>query len=481
MESTTKGLAVAAGALLLVAAILASAGPAGYGFMALLGAGILGCAALVSHDARRGALATAMWSAGASAYLLSHKMAAEAGPSICNVNQVINCDLVNASAASEMFGLPITLFGLAFYIGLALAAALAGPLREGAGRAEDARFDQVNALFGIVNVAYSIYLAWQSESIGAVCVVCVSMYLGNALLLASGLIALRRQRVRLLDQAGGLVMSAPSATIAGVFLVVTLIGSSAWATRSHGPVLALTPTPAPTPTSSTGGTAPAPPAPQEEPDVSAIYHLPRGVVTTSGDEPTLGSKDPKYILLEWADFACPHCAHAFGEVHQLIAENPDLQLRFRVFPLTGNCNPALEHENGPERCFAALAAFCAGKQGKFFEVAGKLFQNQPNYYHGSQYQVTSDDLTAVAEEAGVDLTAWNSCMADPAMLQRIQADAVAGAQTGLEGTPSFFLKGTHGEQWIEVAAGPDGVSQMLAAARSGAQLPPAPPAPPAGM
>ena len=150
------------------------------------------CAAVIAREPRRGAVLTAIFAALANAYLLKNKFAAGGGPSICNVNTVVNCDVVNASAASEMFGVPITVFGLAFYAGLAIAGILAGATPREA-EPERARFDQLNVLFAVVNLVFSAYLAYQSKLIGAVCLVCVSIYLANVLLLASGWLALRHR------------------------------------------------------------------------------------------------------------------------------------------------------------------------------------------------------------------------------------------------------------------------------------------------
>jgi len=463
MGTTVKALGALA-ALAVVAGAAAQLAGQPLAWVAVLLAALLLCAAAIAHDPRRGAFLTAVVCALSNAYLLQAKCAAT-GTSVCNVNSVVNCDIVNSSAASMMFGLPITLFGLAFYIGLAIAAAFAGPTPTGPGRVEDARFDQLNTLFAAFNVLYSLYLAYQSSLIGAICIVCITIYIGNALLLWSGIAALRRQDLSPLEEPGGLLTSSPLVLIAGAFALGIFVGSPAWG-RCEVKIdtTALTaPRPAPTPTSGA-------PLPEPQPsDVSALYHLPRGLVTTTGQEPRKGSADPKYVLLEFADFGCPHCALASRDLEEMLVREKDLQLRFRVFPLTGACNPAIPQDAGPERCFAALAAFCAGQQGKYFEMSHLLFANQPAFAPG--------DLTIMAEQVGLDMTRWGECMQDPAASAAIQADAIAGATAEIHGTPSFFLLGTHGDQFVEVPH-LEVVPQLLAAHRAGTLLPPPPPAPP---
>ncbi len=429
------------------------------------------CAAVIAREPRRGAVVTAIFAALANAYLLKNKFAAGGGPSICNVNEVVNCDVVNASAASEMFGVPITVFGLAFYTGLAIAGIQAGATpREG--EPERARFDQLNVLFAVVNLVFSAWLAYQSKLIGAVCLVCVSIYLANVLLLASGWLALRRQSLSPLEEPAGIPLSREMGTITAFFLVITVTLATVWAQRPRT-LDALTqrpPAPAPAPTQA--GQVPAPPpAPVAPPPdaLARIYHQPRGPVTSSGTEPMLGNPNAKYTLLEFADYGCPHCAMTSKLLHPLVEKNPDLQLRFRVFPLTAACNPALQNDSGPDRCYAALAAECAGRQGKFWEMSALLFANQPNFAYS--------DLGFMAKQIGLDVPKWDACLDDPAAMARVQADAIAGAKAGIHGTPTFFLLGAQGTDWIEVSGGIEAVEQILVTSRAG-NLPLAPPAPP---
>ncbi len=128
-----------------------------------------------------------------------------------------------------------------------------------------------------------------------------------------------------------------------------------------------------------------------------------------------------------------------------------------------------QHDAGPDRCYAALAAECAGRQGKFWEMSALLFANQPNFAY--------NDLSFMAKQLGLDVAKWDACLDDPAAMARVQADAIAGAKAGIHGTPTFFLLGAQGSDWIEVSGGIEAVEQILVTSRAG-NLPPAPPPPP---
>jgi len=433
---------------------VAAAGSVGVGLFAtelslvfyLLGA-LLFCAGVIAYEARRGALATALLCAGANGYLFSQKMSGS-GPSRCNINEVLNCDVINTSEASELFGVPITLFGVAFYTGLALAAMLHERTTP--------KFHQVSGLFALFNLGVSAWLAWESKQLGAVCVVCITIYIGNALLLWAALKGVTAEGQKLFDQLGGALTARSSLLITATFAVVLLTGLAQWQdAASSGPDF--TPKPAPT----------ADAAPAQPDDLSRLFARPRGTVTLDGSEPVLGNKDAPYLVVEFADYGCPHCARAARDVATLVEQVPEIQVRFKVFPLTSMCNPGIDTDSGPERCLAALAAECAGGQGKYFEMSHLIFANQS---HMSQ-----DDLTYMASQIDLDMDAWNACMADPANLERVVEDAAAGVRAGVMGTPTMFLKGTHGDEFIEVR-GVMGVFALVDAHRSGIKLPaPGPP------
>src|SRR5262245_48927998 len=101
----------------------------GLALAAVLVAAVLSCAGLVWCAPRGGFAATALLGAAASGYLFSRKLDAT-GPSICNINQVVNCDLVNSSANSELFGVPIALLGVGFFVGVLVVAAVASAPRH---------------------------------------------------------------------------------------------------------------------------------------------------------------------------------------------------------------------------------------------------------------------------------------------------------------------------------------------------------------
>jgi protein-disulfide isomerase len=73
-----------------------------------------------------------------------------------------------------------------------------------------------------------------------------------------------------------------------------------------------------------------------------------------------GNENAKVVLVEYGDYQCPHCGHAYPilkEVQKHFGEN--LKFVFRNFPLENIHAFALP---------AAIATEAASKQGKYWEI-----------------------------------------------------------------------------------------------------------------
>ncbi|HYS83152.1 MAG TPA: thioredoxin domain-containing protein [Anaeromyxobacteraceae bacterium] len=85
-----------------------------------------------------------------------------------------------------------------------------------------------------------------------------------------------------------------------------------------------------------------------------------------GGAPVRGPADAWVTLVEWSDFECPFCRAAEPQVEQVLTQHPaDVRLVYKQLPLTEIHERALP---------AALAADCAGQQGKFWEMHDLLMQ-----------------------------------------------------------------------------------------------------------
>ena len=404
-------------------------------------------AALGAFAPRLGVFAAALGGAGAASYLFLHKLSQDAGPSLCAVNEVFDCDAVNASGPSEVLGIPISLFGMAFYLAVALTSLL--------GRKSTPHFSQVLSGFGIAATLYTAYLAWQSHQLGLICLFCMAMWAANLLLLVGGLRGLADEGRSLLKAPGEALQSRSLILISALFLVVTSTGAARWLSGKQ-----------PEMTVDDQGDPQVEEVDAEQ--LAMLYGKPNGTVRLSGHEPVLGSPDAPYLVVEFADFECGHCAHAAQLIPQIIEKNPDVQVRFKAFPLTGKCNPLIPEETGEwGRCWAAAAAGCADAQGKGWPMIHMLYDNigynEP------------EDLQYIAKQLGLDEQAFTTCMNDDASLARVVDDATAGTELKVEGTPTFFLRLPGQSDFLQITTGVEGLYYLIVAHKSGIELlPPKP-------
>ncbi len=85
---------------------------------------------------------------------------------------------------------------------------------------------------------------------------------------------------------------------------------------------------------------------------------------------------------------------------------------------------------------AAEAGLCAGDQGKFWELSHKMFDNPNN----DPTYLEQDKLVKYAEELGLDMAAFKSCLDGGKHADEIKKRMAEGqTKAGLSGTPAFLL------------------------------------------
>jgi len=141
-----------------------------------------------------------------------------------------------------------------------------------------------------------------------------------------------------------------------------------------------------------------------------------------------GDEDAPVTIYEFSDYQCPFCGRFYTDTFPLIEENyiktGKVRLVFKDFPLDSI---------HPEATPAAIAARCAGDQGKFWEMHDKLFENQR--------ALGTSNYKQWAQELGLDAADFADCVDSKKYLSAVRKDLVEGQQNGIQGTPGFFVDG----------------------------------------
>ena len=149
------------------------------------------------------------------------------------------------------------------------------------------------------------------------------------------------------------------------------------------------------------------------------------------DRATLGPADAAVHIIEFADFQCPYCARAFGEIETLVntTYKGKVRLTWKNFPL--NVHPWAEQ--------AAIAAECARQQNP--EVFWKFARDFYNDQNEINPQNLRDHIDGYASSAGLDGRALNTCVLGNAAQARVEQDKKDAEAVHINSTPTFLVNG----------------------------------------
>jgi len=150
----------------------------------------------------------------------------------------------------------------------------------------------------------------------------------------------------------------------------------------------------------------------------------------------LGNPDGKRVLVEFTDYNCPYCEASLKDVKQLVAEDAELKVVIREWPIFEGSD------------VASRMALAAGLQGKY------------RAFHDAMFQ--TGDVVAAAQLAGLDMARAEVDAASPAVSTEIARNLEFARALGFSGTPAWIA----GDKPIGGAVGYAKLKAALTAARA---------------
>jgi protein-disulfide isomerase/uncharacterized membrane protein len=366
------------------------------------------------------------------------------GPSFCNISSRINCEAVNASEWSVFFGLPIASYGLFFYSSLLGLLTVARKRDDAAAAATSAVIFLASFMASLVSV---VLFAISHFIIGALCLLCIGLYVVNFLMLGtlwfgafrggaiSGLVAgaqALRSFVRSAFSAGGSPARKGLIGIVVVALVSVLAPAAVYSVASRN-----------RPTS----------AKQPTEEAVARWKAQR-VVSVQSDfsggafsEYSIGAADAPIQIVEFADFECPGCRVLYARMHEVLKKyEGKYRFVFRNYPLDQECNPSIKKEFHRYACLAASFTRCAGEQGRFWQALDFVFTDPVMTDERTTLDVRGFLLEQASQTLGLDGQAMDECVASRRYYQKLQRDIEEGNRVGLQSTPSVWINGKQVER-----------------------------------
>ena len=144
-----------------------------------------------------------------------------------------------------------------------------------------------------------------------------------------------------------------------------------------------------------------------------------------------GSESAPVTIVEFSDLQCQACRASWPQVESLLAKYPDkIRFIYRHFPLTSINKHAAE---------AAAAAEAASSQGKFWEYAAILFDQQDTW---SQTRDPKELFISFAKQLEIpDIDKFEKDLENQISKDRVLAELQLGNKFGVNATPTFFVNG----------------------------------------
>ena len=333
--------------------------------------------------------------------------------SLCDVNPALSCSEAYLSPYGSLWGVPVALAGVIFFMVVLLVAGV------GARPTSAARESAAAYIFALssIGLAVVVYLAWASFQLRTLCMFCATTYVAViAIFVISGkattfsMTTLPRRAVRDLRT----LVTSPLALV----ILLLLVGAV-------GTVIGLFPR-----ESVTSASAQAPAYPpltdQQRADLDKWWAVQPKV------DLGIPNEGAKVLIVKFSDYMCPACRNTYEGYKPVLGKYlSGGQVRYVVkhYPLEAECNPSAP-SNHYASCEAAAAVIMARATGTAQKLEQWIFTNQSS--------LTPDKVKKAARDIGgvQDFDARYQ-----GALQEVKADASLGAKLGIAVTPTFYING----------------------------------------
>ncbi|MGE3154708.1 MAG: DsbA family protein [Nitrospiraceae bacterium] len=146
---------------------------------------------------------------------------------------------------------------------------------------------------------------------------------------------------------------------------------------------------------------------------------------SSPDDRVRGNPRAPVTIIEYSDFTCGYCVKFFRETWPLLqakyVDAGKVRFLYRDYPRA-------DQGVGVE---AALAARCAGEQGRYWAMHDRLFAQGP--------RLDASQFSDYAKAIGLKPDRYNACVRQETYLESIFNDRQEANRWGFRGTPGFVL------------------------------------------
>lgn len=332
--------------------------------------------------------------------------------SFCSINDLVDCDGVAKTTASQFLGIPLAYWGMFFYLFVLMLLFV--------DKLKNIKFLNFLSVFkrpmsyisalGLISFAVSVYLAFDSVFIlHKICILCFFTYILNTLI---ALIATDFEN-------GGFIKSVKDSFVdflAGVkeytlhFIIALLVGITflTYTTMAN----------------------PFTPQVKKMKSIKTFLKMEVNPYAVSGNN--LGNPDAPIRVQLYSDFACPMCFAYNIMIHKAVKELGNVYIEPHNLPLDRECNKYLRkqvHKNG---CRYAKYAVAAKNQGKYWDMSTLLFEHHPK---------NDEEAVQLAKKIGLNIDKFKQDIQSKETMKKITDDIDYAVSQGVVATPTIVIDG----------------------------------------
>jgi protein-disulfide isomerase len=155
----------------------------------------------------------------------------------------------------------------------------------------------------------------------------------------------------------------------------------------------------------------------------ALFELGANALTDPKVAYVAGPKDAKVTVAEFFDYRCPHCKASLKAVQHLLESGQNVRVAFIERPILTQ-----------DSVIAAHAAVAARLQGDKYVP----FHNALMATNG---ELPKERILDIAKSVGLDTVKLEKDMADPSVIESVNASNALANRLHFDGTPTFVING----------------------------------------
>ena len=332
--------------------------------------------------------------------------------SFCSINDLVDCDGVAKTTASQFFGIPLAYWGMFFYLFVLMLLFV--------DKLKNIKFLNFLSVFkrpmsyisalGLISFLISVYLAFDSVFIlHKICILCFFTYILNTLI---ALIATDFEN-------GGFIKSTKESFedfITGVkeytihFIVALLAGITLLTYTTTTNIFT--------------------PQVKKMKSIKTFLNMEVNPYAVSGNN--LGNPNAPIKVQLYSDFACPMCFAYNIMIHKAVKELGNVYIEPHNLPLDRECNKYLRkqvHKNG---CRYARYAVAAKNQGKYWDMSTLLFEHHPK---------NDEEAIQLAKKIDLNIDTFKRDIQSRETMKKITDDIDYAVSQGVVATPTIVIDG----------------------------------------